>query len=89
MEPIVTKPDRAARDDLWPLCPGGDPARRGAAQAFHGRTARGGIVDACGDEEDRRGGGDCLGVEITELIAEVERCLREDCGEFPRIELRF
>lgn len=28
-----------------------------------------------------------LGVEIAPLIAEVERCLREDRGEYPRIRL--
>lgn len=30
-----------------------------------------------------------LGIEVAELISEAERCLREDRGEFPRIELRF
>jgi predicted metal-dependent hydrolase len=30
-----------------------------------------------------------LGVEAGALIAEAGRCLREDCGEFPRIELQF
>ena len=30
-----------------------------------------------------------LGVEVAELMAEAERCLREDRGEFPRIELFF
>jgi hypothetical protein len=30
-----------------------------------------------------------LGVAVAELRAEVERCLREDRGEFSRIELCF
>lgn len=30
-----------------------------------------------------------LGIVVAELVAEAERCLREDCGEFPRIELWF
>ena len=30
-----------------------------------------------------------LGIEVAALMAEVERCLREDRGEFPRIELCF
>jgi hypothetical protein len=30
-----------------------------------------------------------LGIEITSFIDEVERCLRENHGEFPRIELHF
>lgn len=30
-----------------------------------------------------------LGIEVGALMAEVERCLREDRGEFPRIELFF
>lgn len=30
-----------------------------------------------------------LGVNVVELVAEVRRCLEEDCGEFPRIELHF
>ena len=42
-----------ALEDVWlaaglrPLRAGADPARRGAAQAFHGRTARGGVADDC------------------------------------------
>lgn len=30
-----------------------------------------------------------LGIKVQELIAEVKSCLREDRGEFPRIELYF
>jgi predicted metal-dependent hydrolase len=30
-----------------------------------------------------------LGIEVAALIDDVERCLREDRGEFPRIELNF
>ncbi|NJC89172.1 MAG: DUF309 domain-containing protein [Desulfuromonas sp.] len=30
-----------------------------------------------------------LGIEVAPLIAEAQRCLREDRGEFPRIALRF
>ena len=30
-----------------------------------------------------------LGIEVAGLVAEAERCLREDRGEFPRIELIF
>lgn len=30
-----------------------------------------------------------LGIEVATLIAEAQRCLREDRGEFPRIELHF
>lgn len=30
-----------------------------------------------------------LGIEVEELITEAERCLSEDCGEFPRIELKL
>ena len=30
-----------------------------------------------------------LGIEVAPLIAEVQRCLHEDRGEFPRIELHF
>jgi hypothetical protein len=30
-----------------------------------------------------------LGIDVAELMAEAERCLREDRGEFPRIELCF
>ena len=30
-----------------------------------------------------------LGIEIASFVAEVERCLREDRGEFPRIEVHF
>lgn len=30
-----------------------------------------------------------LGIEIAPLIAEMKRCLDEDRGEFPRIELHF
>ena len=30
-----------------------------------------------------------LGIKVASLVAEAERCLREDRGEFPRIELYF
>ncbi|MCM2264102.1 MAG: DUF309 domain-containing protein [Desulfuromonadales bacterium] len=30
-----------------------------------------------------------LGIEVAPLMAEAQRCLREDCGEFPRIVLHF
>ena len=30
-----------------------------------------------------------LGIEVSDIVAEAERCLRADCGEFPRIELHF
>lgn len=30
-----------------------------------------------------------LGIEVASFLAEVERCLREDRGEFPRIRLVF
>ncbi|HEX9779417.1 MAG TPA: DUF309 domain-containing protein [Geopsychrobacteraceae bacterium] len=30
-----------------------------------------------------------LGIEVAPLCAAAERCLREDCGEFPRIRLIF
>jgi len=30
-----------------------------------------------------------LGIEVMPFIEEVKRCLREDSGEFPRIELSF
>jgi predicted metal-dependent hydrolase len=30
-----------------------------------------------------------LGIEVAPFIAEVERCLRENRGEYPRIELHF
>jgi hypothetical protein len=30
-----------------------------------------------------------LGIEVAPLIAEAKRCLQEDRGEFPRIELQF
>ena len=30
-----------------------------------------------------------LGIEVMSFIDELKHCLREDCGEFPRIELHF
>lgn len=33
--------------------------------------------------------GTFLGIEITALVAEAERCLRENCGEFPQIRLIY
>jgi hypothetical protein len=30
-----------------------------------------------------------LGITIEDLVDEAERCLREDRGEYPRIELHF
>ncbi|MGE4542970.1 MAG: DUF309 domain-containing protein [Pedobacter sp.] len=33
--------------------------------------------------------GTYLGIEVAPLITEVQRCLHEDRGEFPRIELRL
>ena len=33
--------------------------------------------------------GTYLGIEIAPFLDELKRCLREDRGEFPRIELHF
>jgi hypothetical protein len=30
-----------------------------------------------------------LGIEVVALVEDVERCLKENCGVYPRIELRF
>lgn len=46
-------------------------------------------LTAAGVEKITEVEGIYLGVEVAELTAEVERCLREDRGEFPRIDLCF
>lgn len=54
----------------------------GEARGAHSLTANG-----C--EKLAQVEGIYLGIEVAALIAEAQRCLSEDRGEFPRIELRF
>lgn len=46
-------------------------------------------LTAAGVEKISEVDGVYLGIEVAQLVAEAKRCLREDGGEYPRIELYF
>jgi len=56
---------------------------------FSGETKGAQSLTKSGIEKLELAKGLYLGIEVKPLIEEMKRCLREDRGEFPRIELYF